>query len=92
VLGLVLRRWLPATPVLRHVLLEPPESAADLAIDALADLVGSVGPATTRLAPAGKARFGDAVHDVIADGELIEPGAAVQVVAVRGGRLHVRRA
>jgi membrane-bound ClpP family serine protease len=92
-LGLVLRRWLPSAPVLRHVMLEPPpESTADLAHDALADLVGGVGTATTRLAPAGKALLGGAVHDVTTDGDLVEPGAAVRVVEVRGGRLHVRRA
>jgi membrane protein implicated in regulation of membrane protease activity len=89
----VLRRWLPSAPVLRHVMLEPPpESTADLAHDALADLVGGVGTATTRLAPAGKALLGGAVHDVTTDGDLVEPGAAVRVVEVRGGRLHVRRA
>jgi membrane-bound ClpP family serine protease len=92
VLGLVLRRWLPATPVLRHVFLEPPEPMAELAIDALAELVGRVGQATTRLAPAGKARLGGSIHDVTTDGDLIEPGTAVQVVAVQGGRIHVRRA
>ena len=92
-LGLLLRRWLPSAPVLRHVMLEPPpESTADLAYDALADLVGSVGPATTRLAPFGKARLGGAVHDVTTDGDLVEPGTPVRVVEVRGGRLHVRRA
>jgi membrane protein implicated in regulation of membrane protease activity len=29
---------------------------------------------------------------VTTDGDLIEPGTAVQVVAVQGGRIHVRRA
>jgi membrane-bound ClpP family serine protease len=90
VLGIVLRRWLPATPLLRDVLLEPPAAAADLAEDAADELVGAQGTTTTRLAPAGKARIGGLVRDVVADAALIEPGAAVRVVEVRDGRIVVR--
>ncbi|MBM4010985.1 MAG: hypothetical protein FJ286_06340 [Planctomycetes bacterium] len=90
VLGFAIRRWLPATPFLRDVLLEPPAAALDAPALALDDLLGAVGTTTTRLAPAGKARIGDTVRDVVADGTLVEPGVAVQVVDVRGGRLLVR--
>ena len=87
-LGLFVRKWLPATPLLRNVLLEPPaETAID---DTLDELVGRIGSTTTRLAPAGKARIGDTVRDVVSDGPLIEPGVDVQVVDVRGGRVIVR--
>ena len=89
-LGLFVRKWLPATPLLRNVLLEPPaETAID---DTLDELVGRIGSTTTRLAPAGKARIGDTVRDVVSDGPLIEPGGDVQVVDVRGGRVIVRPA
>ncbi|MFM9026115.1 MAG: NfeD family protein, partial [Planctomycetaceae bacterium] len=88
-IGLVLRRWLPATPVLRHVLLEPP-AAADGSDEALADLVGAEGTTTSRLAPFGKALVAGTIRDVTTDGELVEPGAAVRVVEVRGGRITVR--
>jgi len=88
-LALAAHRWLPATPMLRDVLLEPPvESDADA--DAGAALVGAVGATTTRLAPAGKARIAGVVRDVVADADLIEPGVAVRVVEVRGGRIVVR--
>jgi membrane-bound ClpP family serine protease len=53
-------------------------------------LIGVRGTTTSRLAPAGKARIGGEVRDVTSDGGLVEPGEAVQVVAVRGGRLVVR--
>jgi membrane-bound serine protease (ClpP class) len=88
--GLLLRRWLPATPVLRHVLLEPPPAEPDVDDDALADLVGVAGTATTRLAPFGKALVAGVIRDVTTDGALVEPGTAVRVVAVRGGRITVR--
>ncbi len=89
-LGILLRRWLPSTPILRNVVLEPPEDAGP--DDALDELVGRIGTTTTRLAPAGKARLGDSVRDVASDGPLIEPGTAVRVVGVRGGRVIVHPA
>ena len=89
-LGMVLRRWLPATPVLRHVLLEPPAAEPGDDTGGVERLVGALGTTTTRLAPSGKARIEGVIHDVAGDGMLIEPGANVRVVAVRGGRLVVR--
>ena len=89
-LGVALRRWLPRTPVLRHVLLEPPPEESAIDDDALADLVGAEGTTTTRLAPCGKALVAGAVHDVTTEGALVEPGTAVRVVEVRGGRVTVR--
>jgi membrane-bound serine protease (ClpP class) len=86
-LGILLRRWLPSTPILRNVVLEPPSD--DGLEDTLDELVGRVGTTTTRLAPAGKARIGDSVRDVASDGPLIEPGTAVRVVDIRGGRVIV---
>lgn len=89
-LGILLRRWLPSTPILRNVVLEPP--ADDGFEDTLNELVGCVGTTTTRLAPAGKARIGESVRDVASDGPLIEPGIAVRVVDIRGGRVIVHPA
>ena len=91
VLAALVRRWLPAAPVLRNVLLEPPPAAADLD-DTGADLVGREGTTTTRLAPAGKARIGGELVDVTTDGQLVEPGQRVRVVEVRGTRVIVRPA
>ncbi|MFM7206924.1 MAG: NfeD family protein [Planctomycetaceae bacterium] len=89
-LAFAARKWLPSTPLLRDVLLEPPAAAADLAD--LAELIGRGGTTVTRLAPAGKARIGAEVLDVASDGLLVEPGAAVRVVDVRGGRVIVQPA
>jgi len=94
--ALMMRRWLPQAPILSHMILAPPEdeeresiSRRELLID-LHELVGQQGTTTTLLMPAGKARFGDAVVDVIADGDMIEPGKTVEVVEVRGNRVVVR--
>lgn len=92
-LGLAVRHWLPATPMFRHVLLPPPPDASEPELEEpLDDLLGATGTTTSRLAPAGKAWIAGAMRDVVSDGALVESGAAVRVVAVRGGRLHVQRA
>jgi membrane-bound serine protease (ClpP class) len=90
-LGVLLRRLLPRAPGLRHVLLEPPSETEDrIEADELDALLGVEGTTTTRLAPAGKARIGGRVHEVVSSGALIEPGQAIRVVEVRGSRLVVQ--
>jgi membrane-bound serine protease (ClpP class) len=55
------------------------------------ELVGKTGVARTHLRPAGTALIDDERIDVVADGERIDAGARVRVVAVRGNRVVVRR-
>lgn len=87
-IGLVARRWLPSTPMFRHMTLEPPsEDLSPAGFDE--PPVGCEGVTTTRLAPLGKARFAGRLHDVASDGGLVEPGSRVRVVALRGGRVFV---
>jgi membrane-bound serine protease (ClpP class) len=90
------RKWLPRTPILGRLVLEPPDEAErenigrrELLVD-LQGLVGRRGVTTTPLYPAGKARLGDSLVDVIADGEMIDRGKAIEVVEVRGNRVLVR--
>lgn len=96
--AMVMRRYLPHTPFFSHVILEPPSDAEleDLAHrEAIVDfdhLLGHRGLATTQLTPSGKARFGNELVDVIADGEVVGRGAEVVVVAVQGNRVIVRTA
>ncbi|MBI3838678.1 MAG: hypothetical protein HY288_12190 [Planctomycetia bacterium] len=96
VFAMLMRRYLPHTPLFSHMMLEPPSGAEleDLAHrEALVDLghlLGSKGLATTQLTPSGKARFDNELVDVIADGEVISRGAEVVVVAVQGNRVVVR--
>ena len=43
------------------------------------------------LRPSGKARFGDLLIDVTADGFFIEPDSLVEVVDVQGPRVIVKQ-
>jgi membrane-bound serine protease (ClpP class) len=52
--------------------------------------IGAEGVAVTMLRPAGIVRIGDRRYDVIADGPIVEPGAAVTVVEIIGNVIKVR--
>jgi hypothetical protein len=96
--AIAFRRFLPHAPVFNRVFLQPPSGEERLNLasrESLVDfahLVGRSGTTTTPLMPSGKARFGDELLDVIADGEAIDRGEAVVVVEVRGNRVLVHRA
>jgi hypothetical protein len=96
VVATILRKRLPRSRLFGHLMLEPPagEEAAIIrrreALVDFRDLVGTRGTATTQLTPSGKARFGNTLVDVMADGEVIDRGAAIEVVEVRGNRVLVR--
>jgi membrane-bound serine protease (ClpP class) len=51
--------------------------------------VGELGTAATFLRPAGKARFGEKDFDVVTEGDFIEKGAKVKILAIKGSRVIV---
>lgn len=56
------------------------------------ELVGQRGVAETPLRPAGFVRIGGKRVDVVTRGELLETGAAVEVILVEGARVVVKAA
>jgi membrane-bound serine protease (ClpP class) len=54
--------------------------------------IGASGTARSMLRPAGKAEFGGHTVDVITQGDFIDPGSAVRVVALDGLRVVVEKA
>ncbi len=98
VVAIVLHRYLPQTTMMRRMRLEPPSgdeladiSQREFVVD-FSHLLGQQGVTTTQLTPSGKARFGNALVDVIASGEVIDRGADVVVVEAYGNRVIVRAA
>ncbi|TWU21463.1 hypothetical protein Pla52o_36490 [Novipirellula galeiformis] len=86
------RMLMPHVPLLGGLTMEPPDSAAVNEAEKLADfshLQGQTGVATTPLRPAGKARFGDQIVQVVSDGTTISSGEPVRVCEVRGTRVVV---
>ncbi|NUQ63372.1 MAG: hypothetical protein HUU20_12915 [Pirellulales bacterium] len=98
VLAVFLNRWLPRSPMLGGVVLEPPSdeevetiSRRESLVDYDAELVGRRGTTTTRLIPSGKAMIDNRLLDVIAESsEAIPRGTEIEVVEVLGNRILVR--
>jgi membrane-bound serine protease (ClpP class) len=94
-LGL-LRNLIPRVPFLQRLMLPPPDAQTIAeqrrreAIVDFADLLGRRGEAVTQLTPAGKARLGDQVVNVVSEGDVIERGRPVEVIDVVGNRVVVR--
>jgi membrane-bound ClpP family serine protease len=92
---IIMRRILPRTRVYKRLVLAPPEGEelAELenreSLVQLIHLAGKRGTTLTRLVPAGKARFGDEVVNVLSRAGMVEPGADVRVVEVTGNRVIV---
>ena len=64
-------------------------SGYDSSTGLLESLVGKTGTASTALRPAGRARFGEQIVDVVTDGGFIALGATIEVLEVHGNRVVV---
>ncbi len=79
----------PRTRVGREFVLASDQRGSRAAEPGREGLEGTHGVAVTPLRPAGSARFGDRVVDVVADGVYVEVGASIRVVKVEGARVVV---
>ena len=52
--------------------------------------VGDTGRVISTLRPTGKARFGDAIVDVVAEGEFLNKGTQVEIIEIHGSRVVVK--
>ena len=97
VAAFALRKILPNSPYLKRLMLEPkirvdtglPGSDPEAVVD-WSHLNGQIGETTTRLFPAGKARIGGKVYDVISKGQMVDKGAEIIVIEAIGNRVVVR--
>jgi len=94
--ALTIARLLPSLPYFSRLSLAPAATQTGSAVgEAPAPgtahpLLGAVGVAETQLRPAGRAKIGDRHVDVVTEGEYVQPGTRVRVVAVRGAAVIVR--
>jgi len=94
VIGLILARFLPHTPIYRTLV---SQSASGVGTEKefqeqQAAHVGQIGVAISNLRPGGKARFGEQVLDVITQGEMIAKGQPVRVLRYSGAEAVVELA
>jgi len=73
------------TSVVQVSMTFPPE------IKSTAINVGDIGEVTSTLRPTGKARFGDAIVDVVATAEFLDQGTKVKITEIHGNRVVVKR-
>ncbi len=52
--------------------------------------IGDEGNAISSLRPSGKAQIGDAVVDVVTEGDFVDAGSRVRIIAKQGSRIVVR--
>ena len=63
----------------------PPES------ESIGVNLGDIGAVVSTLRPTGKAKFGDAIVDVVATAEFLDKGTEVEIIEIRGNRVLVRK-
>ncbi|MHC4692743.1 MAG: NfeD family protein [Planctomycetota bacterium] len=100
VLAWVLAKYLPRMQFLSGLILLP--ATAKLGTEMEVNLttlpeseavdvnIGDVGKVKSKLRPTGKAQFGDAIVDVVAEGEFLEAGTAVEIIEIHGNRVVVK--
>ena len=84
-------KYFPRTKVGQHMILHETLQAAHASPDASAELVGREGVAQTVLRPAGIAQVDGKRLDAVAESDMIERGSPIEVVAVEGNRIVVRK-
>jgi len=98
----MLSKYFDTLPVLNRIILQTAQPAETVAMGAPADRpieagvggsivvrVGDIGAVTADLHPAGRARFGNAVVDVVSVGNLIRAGREVRILQIAGNRVVV---
>ncbi|QEH32872.1 hypothetical protein OJF2_13570 [Aquisphaera giovannonii] len=100
--AMAVARYLPSIPFLNRLVLKPEPwtgfEAEDPAAkppmegyESLTFLIGETGRTTSPLRPTGKARFGNLLVDVTADGFYVDSDSLVEVVDVQGPKVIVKQ-
>ncbi|OHB50649.1 MAG: hypothetical protein A2Y10_02180 [Planctomycetes bacterium GWF2_41_51] len=98
VLAYMLSKYLPKSGPLAGLVLEPAAGGGRIEADISAPpetereiKVGDEGIAVTILRPAGRARIGDSIVDVVAEGDYIQREQKVKIINIEGNRVVVRQ-
>ncbi len=94
VCAFLLARFFPRVPILGKLVLGSSSVSDGSSHAAAARMeqgarVSDVGETTTKLRPAGKARFGSRLLDVVTEGDFLDAGRPVQITRTQGNRIVV---
>ncbi|MCG3150378.1 MAG: hypothetical protein PCFJNLEI_03862 [Verrucomicrobiae bacterium] len=84
-------RYGPETRTGKKMILSHEQVAQHASDHPTPELVGQTGIAHTMLRPSGTALIGDKRYDVVAESGMIERASAVEVIAIDGTRIIVRK-
>jgi len=73
-----------------EVSLTAPAESKGSSRTALTVNVGDVGEVVSILRPTGKAKFGDAIVDVVAEADFLDKGTKIEIIEIRGNRVVVK--
>jgi membrane-bound serine protease (ClpP class) len=98
ILAYFLAKFLPKTSAFAGLVLSPAMAGDKLQIDATAPpdvsekiKIGDEGIAMTKLRPAGRAKFQQAIVDVVTQGDLIEKDSKVKIIRIEGNKVVVKQ-
>jgi membrane-bound serine protease (ClpP class) len=99
VLIALLARFLPNIPIFKSLFLSSKSNPGPSIAPVVTELgveanlrEGDTGTALSILRPSGRAKIGDGIFDVMTNGEFLESGTPVRVLAITGPNIVVGRA
>jgi membrane-bound serine protease (ClpP class) len=102
VLAWLLSKYLPRIQFLSGLILAPavPRQSGEIPLSmttpseskTVSVKVGDSGEVISKLRPTGKAKFGDAVVDVVAEADFLDKGTKVEIIEIQGNRVVVKKA
>ena len=100
ILAWILTKYMPKFQFLSGLILVPAVAkqgtemeismTAPSEIETIGVNVGNIGEVVSTLRPTGKARFGNAIVDVVAEAEFLDKGAKVEIIEIHGNRVVVK--
>ncbi len=101
VLAWVLSKYLPRIQFLSGLILAPsvPRQGGEIPVsmttppegETVSVNLGDAGEVVSILRPTGKAKFGDAIVDVVAEAEFLDEGTKVEIIEIHGNRVVVKK-
>lgn len=101
VLAWLLSKYLPRIRFLSGLILVPtvPRQSGEIPVSltispeskTVSVNLGDAGEVISILRPTGKAKFGDAIVDVVAEAEFLDKGTKVKIIEIHGNRVVVKR-